>query len=167
VTKQGVPARIIVDGCFSSARAAPARQLTGARLEIPCVWENRSRGGNVCFTRTGHRCPAGGDLDDGVLRGLALAPPIPARTAQQPVSRLVELHGRETTRIWECAGPSGAQTLVLIHGVALASARVGNQITNRDVYRTWTWRFPATTCSGRLSALAACLAALTVADAPR
>jgi pimeloyl-ACP methyl ester carboxylesterase len=29
----------------------------------------------------------------------------------------VELPGRGTTRVWECAGPQGAETLVLIHGV--------------------------------------------------
>ncbi|MFI5064154.1 MAG: alpha/beta fold hydrolase [Streptosporangiales bacterium] len=35
-----------------------------------------------------------------------------------PLTRLVELPGRGTTRVWECAGPPGAGTLVLIHGVA-------------------------------------------------
>jgi pimeloyl-ACP methyl ester carboxylesterase len=35
-----------------------------------------------------------------------------------PVTRLVELPGRGVTRVWECAGPSGAETLMLIHGVA-------------------------------------------------
>jgi 3-oxoadipate enol-lactonase len=35
-----------------------------------------------------------------------------------PMTRLVELPGRGTTRVWECAGPPGAGTLVLIHGVA-------------------------------------------------
>ena len=34
-----------------------------------------------------------------------------------PLTRLVELPGRGTTRVWECAGPRGAETLVLIHGV--------------------------------------------------
>jgi 3-oxoadipate enol-lactonase len=34
-----------------------------------------------------------------------------------PFTRLVELPGRGTTRVWECAGPSGAETLMLIHGV--------------------------------------------------
>lgn len=37
--------------------------------------------------------------------------------AAAPRTRLVELPGRGTTRVWECAGPSGAETLVLIHGV--------------------------------------------------
>jgi pimeloyl-ACP methyl ester carboxylesterase len=35
-----------------------------------------------------------------------------------PLTRLVELPGRGVTRVWECAGPPGAQTLMLIHGVA-------------------------------------------------
>jgi 3-oxoadipate enol-lactonase len=38
--------------------------------------------------------------------------------AAAPVTRLVELPGRGTTRVWECAGPPGAPTLMLIHGVA-------------------------------------------------
>jgi 3-oxoadipate enol-lactonase len=38
--------------------------------------------------------------------------------AAMPLTRLVELPGRGTTRMWECAGPPGAGTLVLIHGVA-------------------------------------------------
>jgi 3-oxoadipate enol-lactonase len=37
--------------------------------------------------------------------------------AATPLTRLVELPGRGTTRVWECAGPRGAETLVLIHGV--------------------------------------------------
>ena len=37
--------------------------------------------------------------------------------AAMPLTRLVELPGRGTTRVWECAGPPGAQTLMLIHGV--------------------------------------------------
>ena len=35
-----------------------------------------------------------------------------------PRTRLVELPGRGVTRVWECAGPPGAETLMLIHGVA-------------------------------------------------
>ena len=35
-----------------------------------------------------------------------------------PLTRLVELPGRGATRVWECAGPPGAETLMLIHGVA-------------------------------------------------
>jgi 3-oxoadipate enol-lactonase len=35
-----------------------------------------------------------------------------------PLTRLVELPGRGVTRVWECAGPPGAETLMLIHGVA-------------------------------------------------
>jgi len=38
--------------------------------------------------------------------------------AAMPDTRLVELPGRGTTRVWECAGPPGAATLMLIHGVA-------------------------------------------------
>jgi 3-oxoadipate enol-lactonase len=38
--------------------------------------------------------------------------------AVAPVTRLVELPGRGVTRVWECAGPPGATTLMLIHGVA-------------------------------------------------
>jgi pimeloyl-ACP methyl ester carboxylesterase len=33
----------------------------------------------------------------------------------------VELPGRGATRLWECAGPRGAETLVLIHGVAVTA----------------------------------------------
>ena len=35
-----------------------------------------------------------------------------------PVTRLVELPGRGVTRVWECAGPPGCETLMLIHGLA-------------------------------------------------
>jgi pimeloyl-ACP methyl ester carboxylesterase len=35
-----------------------------------------------------------------------------------PRTSLVELPGRGVTRVWECAGPPGARTLMLIHGVA-------------------------------------------------
>ena len=38
--------------------------------------------------------------------------------AAAPVTRLAELPGRGVTRVWECAGPPGAGTLMLIHGVA-------------------------------------------------
>ena len=38
--------------------------------------------------------------------------------AALPFTRLVDLPGRGTTRVWECAGPRGAETVVLIHGVA-------------------------------------------------
>ena len=44
-------------------------------------------------------------------------PELPSVYAK-PLTRLVELPGRGTTRVWECAGPPGAGTLVLIHGVA-------------------------------------------------
>jgi pimeloyl-ACP methyl ester carboxylesterase len=38
--------------------------------------------------------------------------------AATPVTRLAELPGRGIARVWECAGPPGAGTLMLIHGVA-------------------------------------------------
>ena len=38
--------------------------------------------------------------------------------AAMPFTRLVDLPGRGTTQVWECAGPRGAETVVLIHGVA-------------------------------------------------
>jgi pimeloyl-ACP methyl ester carboxylesterase len=41
--------------------------------------------------------------------------------AAMPSTRLVELPGRGTTRVWECAGPDGAETLMLIHGVAVTA----------------------------------------------
>ena len=41
--------------------------------------------------------------------------------AAMPHTRLVELPGRGTTRVWECAGPPGAETLMLIHGVAFTA----------------------------------------------
>ena len=41
--------------------------------------------------------------------------------AAAPRTRLVELPGRGTTRVWECAGPRGAQTLMLIHGVTFTA----------------------------------------------
>ena len=40
------------------------------------------------------------------------------REAATPHTSLVDLPGRGATRVWECAGPPGAETLVLIHGVA-------------------------------------------------
>jgi pimeloyl-ACP methyl ester carboxylesterase len=40
---------------------------------------------------------------------------------EAPLTRLVELPGRGVTRVWECAGPRGAETLVLIHGVAVTA----------------------------------------------
>jgi 3-oxoadipate enol-lactonase len=41
--------------------------------------------------------------------------------AAAPLTRLAELPGRGVTRIWECAGPPGAQTLMLIHGVTFTA----------------------------------------------
>jgi 3-oxoadipate enol-lactonase len=41
--------------------------------------------------------------------------------AAMPHTRLVELPGRGTTRVRECAGPDGAATLMLIHGAAVTA----------------------------------------------
>jgi pimeloyl-ACP methyl ester carboxylesterase len=41
--------------------------------------------------------------------------------AAMPRTRLVELPGRGTTRVWECAGPRCAQTLMLIHWVTFTA----------------------------------------------
>ena len=38
-----------------------------------------------------------------------------------PLTRLTELPGRGVTRMWECGGPPGAQTLILIHGVTFTA----------------------------------------------
>jgi 3-oxoadipate enol-lactonase len=46
--------------------------------------------------------------------------PVPLDSAT-PVTRLLHLPGRGTTRVWECAGPPGAETLVLIHGVTFTA----------------------------------------------
>ena len=41
--------------------------------------------------------------------------------APAPQTRLVQLPGRGVTRVWECAGPPGAPTLMLIHGVTVTA----------------------------------------------
>jgi 3-oxoadipate enol-lactonase len=41
--------------------------------------------------------------------------------AAAPQTQLVELPGRGSTRVWECAGPPGAPALMLIHGVAVTA----------------------------------------------
>ena len=41
--------------------------------------------------------------------------------AAAPVTRLAELPGRGVTRVWQCAGPPGAGTLMLIHGVTFTA----------------------------------------------
>jgi 3-oxoadipate enol-lactonase len=41
--------------------------------------------------------------------------------AAAPQTRLVELPGRGVTRVWECQGPPGATTLMLIHGVTFTA----------------------------------------------
>jgi pimeloyl-ACP methyl ester carboxylesterase len=38
-----------------------------------------------------------------------------------PLTRLAELPGRGVTRVWECTGPDGAETLMLIHGLAFTA----------------------------------------------
>jgi 3-oxoadipate enol-lactonase len=38
-----------------------------------------------------------------------------------PRTRLAELPGRGVTRVWECTGPPGAETLMLIHGVTFTA----------------------------------------------
>src|SRR5262245_17238584 len=41
--------------------------------------------------------------------------------AAAPLTCLVELPGRGATRVWECLGPRRAETLMLIHGVAVTA----------------------------------------------
>jgi len=41
--------------------------------------------------------------------------------AAAPLTRLAKLPGRGITRVWECAGPPGAETLMLIHGVTFTA----------------------------------------------
>ena len=41
--------------------------------------------------------------------------------AATPLTHLAELPGRGSTRVWECAGPRGAETLMLIHGVTFTA----------------------------------------------
>ena len=43
------------------------------------------------------------------------------RDAATPVTQLVELPGRGITRVWDCAGPHDAPTLMLIHGVTVTA----------------------------------------------
>ena len=52
--------------------------------------------------------------------------------AAKPLSRLVELPGRGTTRVWECPGPDGAETLMLIHGVAVTAELNWNWSSRRS-----------------------------------
>jgi pimeloyl-ACP methyl ester carboxylesterase len=51
------------------------------------------------------------------------------------VTYQVELPGRGRTRVWECAGPPGAETLILLHGVTLTAelnwGRVLGQLGSR------------------------------------
>jgi pimeloyl-ACP methyl ester carboxylesterase len=41
--------------------------------------------------------------------------------AAAPLTHLAELPGRGVTRVWECAGPPGAETLILLHGVTFTA----------------------------------------------
>ena len=41
--------------------------------------------------------------------------------AATPLTHLAEPPGRGSTRVWECAGPRGAETLMLIHGVTFTA----------------------------------------------
>ena len=41
--------------------------------------------------------------------------------AATPLTRLADLPGRGVTRVWECPGPPGAATLMLIHGVTFTA----------------------------------------------
>lgn len=43
------------------------------------------------------------------------------RETPAPCTSLVELPGRGVTRIWQCPGPRGAETLVLVHGVSFTA----------------------------------------------
>src|SRR3954452_13430839 len=36
-------------------------------------------------------------------------------------TRRVELRGRGVTQIWECPGPPGAETIILLHGVTFTA----------------------------------------------
>ena len=61
-----------------------------------------------------------------------------------PRTRLVKLPGRGTTRVWEWAGPRGAQTLMLIHGVTFTA-----ELNRAKVFRAARASSP---CRGRGSA---------------
>jgi pimeloyl-ACP methyl ester carboxylesterase len=52
---------------------------------------------------------------DGRVRGS------PSEDVLRCLARRVELPGRGTTRVWECPGPPGAETLLLIHGVTFTA----------------------------------------------
>ncbi len=56
--------------------------------------------------------------------------------ATTPVTRLAELPGRGITRVWECAGPPGAGTLMLIHGVTFTA-----ELNRAKVLAPLAWLF--------------------------
>jgi 3-oxoadipate enol-lactonase len=89
--------------------------------------------------------------------------------AAAPRTRLVELPGRGVTRLWECAGPRGAETLMLIHGVAVTAelnwgkvfaplARhfrvVAADLRGHGDGITAGWRFRLEDCADDIAALA-------------
>ena len=49
-----------------------------------------------------------------------------------PLTRLVDLPGRGTTRVWERTGPRGAETVVLIHGVACTAELNWGKVSRRS-----------------------------------
>ena len=51
--------------------------------------------------------------------------------AAAPLTRLAELPGRGVTRVWECAGPRGAETLMLIHGLAFTAELNWGKVSRR------------------------------------
>ncbi len=57
----------------------------------------------------------------GKLAPAMLASPDQAAGAAAPGTFRVELPGRGTTRVWDCPGPAGAETLMLIHGVTFTA----------------------------------------------
>ena len=98
---------------------------------------------------------------------------LPQETAA-PQTRLVELPGRGVTRVWECAGPSEAPTLMLIHGVTVTAELNWGQVFaplsphfrviamdlrgHGDGIRAG-WRFRLEDCADDVAALAGVLAA--------
>src|ERR1022692_2941825 len=83
----------------------------------------RRRASGICQRRLcseGDDCRQSPALADWHRERVAVMRQMPGE-AVTPLTRLVELPGRGTTRVWECAGPQGAETLVLIHGVTFTA----------------------------------------------
>jgi len=96
-----------------------------------------------------------------------------SQEAAVPQSRLIELPGRGVTRVWECAGPPGAPTLILIHGVTVTAELNWGKVfasLSRD-FRVLAmdlrghgdgipagWRFRLEDCADDVAALAKVLA---------